>query len=544
MNEKVTTTVMCDNEETIDNDEGQIRSSDYPNMIPDGKNYCQIRFYFEKLSIMELFLIDLPTLEVTYQDSYDFSSSRNNASRHMFIPPAYQVNLNIELNKLPQRRIWMYYRVLPTNSNHSSDKTGMPWTNSCQNQVTTPEPMNMTTLKSNPGISEMSKMTMFKVSSSPNPSKDMPSMHKTGANQGEKELSTAPHIVIPDGIPVDTEVVDKMEPVTIPVMPANTGSISSSTSSSSGGDVRPVEKPPNHPTHHENRKKASSVSETPTTGLYSREVVIGLIAGVVILACLVIILLTALVASMRRNPPNTIPCGTTKPPPPRNAAQLRRRSLADAEERDEHNSGPGITTNENLVSFQYLKTLPAEGDNGTLGTRSQESEDSISRDSTSKKSLITKPVKKKNSLAPSENESSKTADTISSKDDSVFHCFKNTDDYSNFHSEGSKSVDSGLMNKNDNSFTGRNRLDADLSKYAENHDGKDDDVFRDVPHFYVNGDDYALVQKDSRRSPRSTLIGDKSSIYANSSPRPKSGSSGSVQDSDVLEWTKGFNLAV
>lgn len=82
----------------------------------------------------------------------------------------------------------------------------------------------------------------------------MHSIHKTGANQGEKELSTAPHIVIPDGIPVDTEVVDKMEPVTIPVMPSNTGSISSSTSSSNGGDVRPVEKPPNH---HENREKAS-----------------------------------------------------------------------------------------------------------------------------------------------------------------------------------------------------------------------------------------------------------------------------------------------
>ena len=224
----------------------------------------------------------------------------------------------------------------------------------------------------------------------------------------------------------------------------------------------------------------------------------------------------------------------------------RRRSLADGEERDErHNSGPGGTTNENLVSFQYLKTFPTEGDNGTLGTRSQQSEDSLGGDSTSKKNLISKPIKKKNSLAPSENESNKTADTVSSKDDSVFHCLKNIDDYSNIPNETSKSVDLGKMTKNDNSFTGRIRLDADASKYTENPDGKgDDDVFPDVPHFYVNGDDYALVQKDSRRSPRNTLISDKSSIYANSSPRPKSGSSGSVQDSDVLEWTKGFNLAV
>lgn len=200
------------------------------------------------------------------------------------------------------------------------------------------------------------------------------------------------------------------------------------------------------------------------------------------------------------------------------------------------------------MSFQYLKTLPADGDNGTLGTRSQESGgggDSLGGDSTSKRSLISKIVSKKNSLAPSETGSNKTADTMSSKDDSVFHCIKNVDEFSDQHSERSKSIDSGLATKTDNnSFIGRSRLDADPPKYVENHDvNAGDDVFRDVSHFYVNGDDYALVQKDSSRSPRSTLISDRS-IYDNSSPRPKSGSSGSVQDSDVLEWTKGFNLAV
>ena len=78
-------------------------------------------------------------------------------------------------------------------------------------------------------------------------------MHKTEVNQGIDELSTAPHIVIPDGIPVDTDVVDKMEPVTFPVGPSTS---SSSASSSSEGDVNPVEKPTN-PTNHENREKAS-----------------------------------------------------------------------------------------------------------------------------------------------------------------------------------------------------------------------------------------------------------------------------------------------
>lgn len=326
MKEKVTTTVMCDYDETIANLEGQIRSLDYPNMIPASTSNCRIKILFDEPSIVELFLLDLPTMEVMYADEYmEWSSPMTVSSRHEFIPSSYEVLLSVDFDKLPQRRIWMYYRVFPTMTMELNVESDLMWTTTCMNPVTTPEPMNMTTPKNTPSTPEMSKVTMFKVSNSTTAGKDMHPMHKTEANQGAQESSTTSHIVIPDGIPVDTEVGDKMAPSTFPAMPPTAGSGTSISSIGGGDDGRPVEKDPHHPTRHENKEKVSSVSGTPTTGLYSREVVIGLIAGVVILACLVIILLTALAASMRRNPPNTVACGTTKPPippPPSNAAHF------------------------------------------------------------------------------------------------------------------------------------------------------------------------------------------------------------------------------
>ena len=102
---------MCDFEEIIDNLEGQIRSSSYPNMIPAGTSSCQIKILFQEISILELFLLDLPAVDVVYENEYrEWSSTQKVTTRHQLISPAHQVLLSVDFDKLPQRRIWMYYR--------------------------------------------------------------------------------------------------------------------------------------------------------------------------------------------------------------------------------------------------------------------------------------------------------------------------------------------------------------------------------------------------------------------------------------------------
>ncbi|XP_029636312.1 uncharacterized protein LOC115211776 isoform X2 [Octopus sinensis] len=259
-------------------------------------------------------------------------------------------------------------------------------------------------------------------------------------------------------------------------------------------------------------KKDTSVSSQP--GMFGKEIITGLIAGIVILACLVIILLTALIASMKR----------------------RRRCLAANTEREERSSSEAI--NEPLASFQYLKENFGEGDNETLNGRSKNSENNLLDDS--KTGSNSKHIKKKSSLISSGNESGKTMDSATSKDN-VFQFSKTGDEFpeSDYSTqEKNKYPDMGTMKIGDNTFTGRKNSDADILTRKDSQESKgDDDVFRDLQHFYVNGDDYALVKKDTRTS-KSGFLSDNTTLV------PKSNSSGSMHDSDVLEWTKGFNLAV
>lgn len=221
----------------------------------------------------------------------------------------------------------------------------------------------------------------------------------------------------------------------------------------------------------------------------------------------------------------------------------RRRCLAANAEREERSNSE--TINEPLASFQYLKENFGEGGNETLDGQSKNSENNLLGDS--KTGSNSKLLKKKSSLISSGNESGKTMDSATSKEDNIFHFSKTGEEFpeSDYSTqEKNKYPDMGTMKIGDNSFTGRKNSDADILTRKDSQESKgDDDVFPDLQHFYVNGDDYALVKKDTGTS-KGGFLSDNSGIYTHTTLVPKSNSSGSMHDSDVLEWTKGFNLAV
>ncbi|GAB1598831.1 uncharacterized protein LOC115211776 isoform X1 [Argonauta hians] len=505
MKEKYTSDVDCQLSQVISGSEGHIISIDYPNMIPPESSKCNFRIAFSEAVPVEIFVLDGKNIRMTVIDKYNNAHHTELNQFHSILEESYDIKFEIMPDMLVEKRFWIYYRILPTDDIHST--LALPWNDMCPETIDKKTSTEIHTTESIPFHSETFNEELAKGEVS---KQGLPTTHKSVTERKTAEMMKTTLKTVPAVIPDHTE--DKVHKAHKPDMEEKTEVESSST------EVNDPEVIGGRPGKTQDVMHTNAASDPR---IFGKEVITGLIAGIVILACLVIILLTALIASMKR----------------------RRRCLAANAEREEcSNNG---TINEPLASFQYLKENFGEGDNGTLNGRSKNSESNILGDN-SKNHSNSSSLLNKSSLIPAGNESGNKMDSVTSKEDNVFHLSKTGDDFpeSDYSTHDNLYPDMGTMKIGDNSFIGRKNSDADILTRKNSQGSKgDDDVFRDLQHFYVNGDDYALVKKESRTS-KSSLAGDNSGIYNTSSQVPKSNSGGSVHDSDVLEWTKGFNLAV
>ncbi|XP_014774538.1 uncharacterized protein LOC106872169 isoform X1 [Octopus bimaculoides] len=503
MKEKITHDVDCPHSHVISTYEGHIISIDYPKMMPPTSSVCNFKIAFSEAVPIELFLLDGKNIRVQIINKNDIAITKELDLFHTILGESFEIDFEINPDNLREKRFWIYYRTLTTDDVHS--KPALPWIDTCPETIEKKTTQIQTTDK----IKTTSEINKDEIAKSDVSNKDLPPTRRSEIFSKSTEVTDSTVRMVPALTPVQRELKThktaadgKMEVTFSTTETSHVAVITNKHHET--GDMDSTEK---------NSVRHTSVSSQ--TGMFGKEIITGLIAGIVILACLVIILLTALIASMKR----------------------RRRCLAANTEREERSSSEAI--NEPLASFQYLKENFGEGDNETLNGRSKNSENNLLDDS--KTGSNSKQIKKKSSLISSGNESGKTMDSATSKDDNVFQFSKTGDEFpeSDYSTqEKNKYPDMGTMKIGDNTFTGRKNSDADILTRKDSQESKgDDDVFRDLQHFYVNGDDYALVKKDTRTS-KSGFLSDNTTLV------PKSNSSGSMHDSDVLEWTKGFNLAV